>query len=381
MKSGATYLVPLKCEVEIDTVEKAIITIKGAIVLRKDYPGTVVYSNGFFMVPLTQENTSMLAPAGRDVLVEIQFNFKDKSVAKSQTKSVHISGSLATDFVDGNFPTGYSPDEIDFTVKDGIIVAHVHVEEVDRITAQLAAFGSEMQRVTSECEEATRYAQTATETATQAGDYAYEKGDDARRAAEKATDAAGNADEAAGRATSAAADAEEKATAAAGEALKQASYAKSQGDIAKTATEEANTATDGADAAAGEALKQASYAKAQGDLAKTAAEEADTATELANTAADGAGKVTATLSKEGKVTTLIVTDRNGDQHTVQIVDGEKGEKGDTYTITEADYQAIAEFVEVQYKMELGELQEAMSQLQALGLVYFDAEGYLNIKEG
>lgn len=56
MKSGATFIVAVRTDIQnIDTVSKAIFTMKGNETLTKLFPSEVRFSDGLFLIPLTQE--------------------------------------------------------------------------------------------------------------------------------------------------------------------------------------------------------------------------------------------------------------------------------------------------------------------------------------
>lgn len=53
------------------------------------------------------------------------------------------------------------------------------------------------------------------------------------------------------------------------------------------------------------------------------------------------------VNKEGRIATVTIIKKDGTEKSVQISDGEKGDKGDDYVITQEDYQEIADIVENQ----------------------------------
>ena len=53
------------------------------------------------------------------------------------------------------------------------------------------------------------------------------------------------------------------------------------------------------------------------------------------------------VTKEGNKVTITITKKDGTEKSVQISDGEKGDKGDDYVITQEDYQEIADIVKNQ----------------------------------
>lgn len=88
---------------------------------------------------------------GRKVFIEGQFNFKDKSVLKSEIKSFFISSTLATEIVEGNTPTQYDIADIKFTVDGDIIVAQVDVEGLDaKIEAEVKKYVGDIEKTLSD---------------------------------------------------------------------------------------------------------------------------------------------------------------------------------------------------------------------------------------
>lgn len=197
MKSGATYFIPVRSDLDVTAVDKVIFTIKGAATIKKEYPGDVTVSNGIFMIPLTQEDTKALAPSGRDILIEGQVNFKDKSVGKTGINRLHTSGTLATELVEGNYPTGYNMEEVKMDFMDGVIVAHVEVEEVNKIVDDLHEVERDARSVIAETSRIGAVTEAKGNAAESKGNYAEQKGDEALAKANLASTAAGIAREAA----------------------------------------------------------------------------------------------------------------------------------------------------------------------------------------
>lgn len=103
MISGATYLVIFDFDYQIEDVEKVIFTFQGKSTITKSYPETATYSDGKILIPLMQEDTIELEGY---VYIEAQVNFANKSVEKKKFDTIFISSTLATDFVEGNTPSG-----------------------------------------------------------------------------------------------------------------------------------------------------------------------------------------------------------------------------------------------------------------------------------
>lgn len=300
--------------------------------------------DGTFLIPLTQEETIKLATdKGHTVLVEGQFNLADRSVAKSETVKTYISSTLATELVDGNTPSAYQLDEVQISIMDGIIIAHVNVEEVDRIVAELNGIKTDMVETTEECAEATTYARSEGQFANAQGNFANTQGN----------------------------------------------FAKAQGDYAKTSADEGQAAVSQAISKANEDVSElirTSESTVSGlvNTVSTAVTGAENATERALQASAGAERVNATVSKNAGITRIEITDRLNQIHVANVLDGEKGDKGDKgdsikgdkgdkgedgkdgkdYIITEADYQTIADKVEAEYTTELGGLKEDLGKVNS-----------------
>ena len=66
-----------------------------------------------------------------------------------------------------------------------------------------------------------------------------------------------------------------------------------------------------------------------------------------NTIITQANNLDIDVNKEDRIATVTITKKDGTEKSVQINDGEKGDKGDDYVITQEDYQEIADIVENQ----------------------------------
>ena len=66
-----------------------------------------------------------------------------------------------------------------------------------------------------------------------------------------------------------------------------------------------------------------------------------------NTIITQANNLDIDVNKEDRIATVTITKKDGTEKSVQISDGEKGDKGDDYVITREDYQEIADIVKNQ----------------------------------
>lgn len=133
LKSGSTILLVFDWELDIEIVESAIFTLVGAEKLQLRYPEVINYKDGYFLIPLTQEQTLLLAPEeeGARISCEAQVNFLNKSVAKSECVSFYFSPSLATEIVDGNTPSLYDLSKVHLKLVDGVLIASVDVDGLE----------------------------------------------------------------------------------------------------------------------------------------------------------------------------------------------------------------------------------------------------------
>lgn len=331
---GATYLMTIKSDVkDINMIDKAIFTLVGTGgTFTKVFPGEVSFDDGAFFIPLTQEDTIELGVGSG--MIQAQINFADRAVGKTIKEKFYIDSSLATEIVDGSFPSAYQLAELHIKIMDGVIIAHVNVEEVDKIVEDLHEVEAEANRVIERTI-------IAGNTAKEKGDYAEEQGNDAKVKGLNA-EAKGN-------------------------------YAERQGDIAKAQAEE-----------------MAAYlpeAKEQINTAVTKAETVD----ITSSKSGNVTTVTTTDHNGNKNTTHILDGVKGDKGDTgergpQGIQGPvgstgpigpkgdtgaKGDKGDAgrdgvdgkdYVITEADYQTIADKVEAEYTVELGTIKEEIDSV-------------------
>lgn len=111
IKSGATAWHRIKPGVDLNLIDEIIITYKNAsgygskIVMQRRYPSQTIMHEGDILVPLSQADTMMLREqSGGMVRMELQYNYVSGAVGKSQTKTVAIGDTLATELVDGSAP-------------------------------------------------------------------------------------------------------------------------------------------------------------------------------------------------------------------------------------------------------------------------------------
>ena len=316
-KSGANFILPIKCNVDVSRVSKAIFTLRGNAELAMEYPEVVTFADGYFFIPLTQENTYALAGnGGKNVLLEGQINFDDLSVIKTKIVNFYIYETLATVYVDGNTPSAYSLNEVELSVKDGIIIAHVDVKEVD---------------------DAVEKANEAVKKA----DISISKADIATK---KANDSADRADESAQTAENASRD----AIVATNNAISATENANTASERAEVASDNAETATVNAEKATADTIKAT-------QKAESASAKAETSANKANEATSKASNVNINAVQNVGSATITVTDNNGTPKSVEINDGKD------YVITEADYEAIADVVEPKYTKELSSLKEDIAK--------------------
>ncbi len=107
MISGTTAWARFEVNIDLALVNSIVITYSrraGGTILQKRYPDDTEYRDGLIWLPLTQQDTSTLRSGGDIVLVELQFNLVSGAVAKSEIKTVCVSDTLATEYVDGSAP-------------------------------------------------------------------------------------------------------------------------------------------------------------------------------------------------------------------------------------------------------------------------------------
>lgn len=104
MVQGATYLIPVNIDVNLNYVDSIIFTLKcGETKVQKEYPSqTNILKNGNIGIPLNQYETTVLKGL---VKIEAQINYKEGRVAKTETDVLQISPTLATKFIDGSEST------------------------------------------------------------------------------------------------------------------------------------------------------------------------------------------------------------------------------------------------------------------------------------
>lgn len=282
MKSGATYFVVVRTDIDnIKKVNRVIFTLKGVKTLTKRYPGDVTFEDGTFLIPLYQQDTIDLSGEhGKQVEVEGQVDFADKSVAKTERVKMFIDRTLATVVNTGNRPSSYSGGEIHMKFMDGVIVAEVENWKIDEAVARAdKAIGN-------------------VEVAIGKTDVAIAKTERAISDAEFATRSA--------------ADAANKANLILPTVVDRAKRAENAAIAAETATTNAQNATTDA-------------INATSDARKAIADTEDVIDD-ANAAISGAEKLDINATQDDDGATISVTRRTGTK-TVVVKDGKDGNPG------------------------------------------------------
>ena len=84
-----------------------------------------------------------------------------------------------------------------------------------------------------------------------------------------------------------------------------------------------------------------------GEITPAEKTEMEMVLELLESEIDKVENMDLDVTKEGNKATITITKKDGTEKSVQISDGEKGDKGDDYVITQEDYQEIADIVKNQ----------------------------------
>ena len=129
MKVGATYNIQVQItNIDISYVDSIIFTLKGLRKIKKKYPEDVSYDliTYTFNIPLTQEETLFLTSGDdqktiKQVDVEAQINFNNKSVAKTITKTIDFNPTIETTLIPDNTPSGSSGVEVELII-DGEVI-------------------------------------------------------------------------------------------------------------------------------------------------------------------------------------------------------------------------------------------------------------------
>lgn len=121
MKSGANYIVLSRLDVDIEQIQSAIFAFKGKEKITKVYPDEVTADNNVFAVKLYQEDTIKLQG---EVLCEVQINYYDGSVSKSELQTLYIGETLNTELVEGDSPSG-SVKDVKFEIVGNAIIAKI----------------------------------------------------------------------------------------------------------------------------------------------------------------------------------------------------------------------------------------------------------------
>lgn len=120
MVQGATYLIPVNIDVNLNYVDSIIFTLKcGETKVQKEYPSqTNILKNGNIGIPLNQYETTVLKGL---VKIEAQINYKEGRVAKTETDVLQISPTLATKFIDGSESTEPDLDPVLLNTSDPVV--------------------------------------------------------------------------------------------------------------------------------------------------------------------------------------------------------------------------------------------------------------------
>lgn len=235
-------------------------------------------------------------------------------------------------------PAGQLPDIHDFEIA---------IEACEAATAAANTAAGSARSEAAAANTAAAEANTAKTAANSAASRANTAAASAEGAASDAILAAGDADDAADAANLAAAGANEAAgrvDAAIQTADTAAAGADTARDAANTAASGANAAKAAANTAAGTANEKAQEAAEAAAAALAAKQDALTAAAGANQAADTIDNMTAeaTPVEPGGAPTVAVGEKDGHKHlTLGIPRGDKGDKGDGYTIKGQAYATVA----------------------------------------
>ena len=124
MKIGANGIIVFKMlELDINSVDKVIFTFSGIEKLQKEYPSEYVsFSNGRFLVGLTQQDTIMLSHSRKvKISVEAQLCYKNGAVTKSDIITFTLDETLGTSIVPGNSPSD-SVNDLELHYENGILI-------------------------------------------------------------------------------------------------------------------------------------------------------------------------------------------------------------------------------------------------------------------
>lgn len=126
MKRGTTPLLPLKLDITIADVREIIVSLNtsrtetNTPTLQKRYPTVGSYEEGILYIPMSQAETELFAGM---FYIEVQINYIDNSVAKTEIVTSYMTDTLFTEDVSNNiFVTGAV---IDMTVYDLVIVTNI----------------------------------------------------------------------------------------------------------------------------------------------------------------------------------------------------------------------------------------------------------------
>lgn len=143
MKCGETGVVIIEHDIDTNIVDDIIFTLSsnaGRVNKHLSREEIVLKPNFKIVIPLTQEDTLLLGKPKDNVIVRVegQINFKNKTVAKTDTEQFTLYSTLATDIVSGNNGAETQWNDVSIRVHSGVIEAAVNVsdEQIEEIILQ-----------------------------------------------------------------------------------------------------------------------------------------------------------------------------------------------------------------------------------------------------
>lgn len=143
MKCGETGVVIIEHDIDTNIVDDIIFTLSsnaGRVNKHLSREEIVLKPNFKIVIPLTQEDTLLLGKPKDNVIVRVegQINFKNKTVAKTDTEQFTLYSTLATDIVSGNNGAETQWNDVSIRVHSGVIEATVNVsdEQIEEIILQ-----------------------------------------------------------------------------------------------------------------------------------------------------------------------------------------------------------------------------------------------------
>lgn len=126
MKVGANTILLVAMDIDISTVDSVVWTLSRLSDKQvvKRFPDDVSFKDGYFNIPLYQEDTLALGYGMVDF--EGQINYKDKAVSKTTLTRVFFDRTLNTEVVEGNTPSAkHDIKDVHVTIADGVVIAKV----------------------------------------------------------------------------------------------------------------------------------------------------------------------------------------------------------------------------------------------------------------